>query len=353
MPTSPASTSSLPFSPPLTDARGRPMRDLRISVTDRCNLRCTYCMPREIFDRNHVFLPRSDLLSFEEILCIARTFVSLGIRKIRLTGGEPLLRRGVENLVRELARLTDEGGAPIEVTLTTNGVLLAQKAKALKDAGLARLTVSLDGLSDAVFKRMSDVDVPVSTVLNGIASAKQAGFSSIKVNMVVKRHVNDHELLPMARHFKDSGITLRFIEYMDVGSTNGWRMEEVVTAGEILEVIGSQYPLERLGTGDGVAQRWRYRDGKGEIGIIASVTQAFCDGCTRMRLSTDGKLYTCLFAEDAKADLKTMLRNGKTEEDLKQAISDCWKIREDRYSQIRHQLTESHFKKIEMSYIGG
>ena len=314
-------TFNAPYPPPLMDAMGRPMRDLRISVTDRCNLRCTYCMPREIFDKNHVFLPRSDLLSFEEIVRVARVFVDLGIRKIRLTGGEPLLRRGVENLVRELAKLTDRNGIPVEVTLTTNGVLLAQKAFALKDAGLARLTVSLDGLSDAVFKRMSDVDVPVATVLNGISSAERAGFSSIKVNMVVKRHVNDHELLPMARHFRSSGITLRFIEYMDVGNTNGWRMEEVVTASEILETIGSQFPLQRTGAKDEVAQRWRYLDGKGEIGVIASVTQAFCSGCTRMRLSTDGKLYTCLFAEDAKADLKAMLRNGKTEEDLMKTIS--------------------------------
>ncbi len=346
-------TFNAPYPPPLMDAMGRPMRDLRISVTDRCNLRCTYCMPREIFDKNHVFLPRSDLLSFEEIVRVARVFVDLGIRKIRLTGGEPLLRRGVENLVRELAKLTDRNGIPVEVTLTTNGVLLAQKAFALKDAGLARLTVSLDGLSDAVFKRMSDVDVPVATVLNGISSAERAGFSSIKVNMVVKRHVNDHELLPMARHFRSSGITLRFIEYMDVGNTNGWRMEEVVTASEILETIGSQFPLQRTGAKDEVAQRWRYLDGKGEIGVIASVTQAFCSGCTRMRLSTDGKLYTCLFAEDAKADLKAMLRNGKTEEDLMKTISGCWKNRDDRYSQIRHQLTESQLKKIEMSYIGG
>ena len=353
MSTSPINTFNAPHSPPLMDAMGRPMRDLRISVTDRCNLRCTYCMPREIFDKNHVFLQRSEILSFEEIVRVARIFASLGIKKIRLTGGEPLLRRGIENLVRELAKLTDDNGMPVEVTLTTNGVLLAQKAKALKDAGLARLTVSLDGLSDAVFKRMSDVDVPVATVLSGISSAERAGFSSIKVNMVVKRHVNDHELLPMARHFRNSGITLRFIEYMDVGSTNGWRMEEVVTASEILEAIGSQFPLHRLDTKDEVAQRWRYLDGKGEIGIIASVTQAFCGGCTRMRLSTDGKLYTCLFAEDAKADLKAMLRDGKTEQDLMQTISSCWMNRDDRYSQIRHQLTKSQFKKIEMSYIGG
>ena len=333
----------------------RPMRDLRISVTDRCNLRCTYCMPREIFDKNHVFLPRNELLSFEEIEKVARAFITLGVQKIRLTGGEPLLRRGIENLIRELASLTDAEGKPIEVTLTTNAVLLAQKAQSLKDAGLSRLTVSLDGLSDVVFKRMSDADVPVSTVLNGIAAAERAGFTSVKVNMVVKRFVNDHEVLPMAEHFRNSGVTLRFIEYMDVGSTNGWRMDDVVTAQEILQRLGSHYPLMRVdpnALGE-VAKRWRYEDGSGEIGIIASVTEAFCADCTRIRLSTDGKLYTCLFAEHSNTDLRHLLRENASEQEISQAIADCWTNRRDRYSQIRHELTELPRNKIEMSYIGG
>ena len=333
----------------------RPMRDLRISVTDRCNLRCTYCMPREIFDKNHVFLPRNELLSFEEIEKVARAFITLGVKKIRLTGGEPLLRRGIENLIRELASLTDTESKPIEVTLTTNAVLLSQKAQALKDAGLYRLTVSLDGLSDEVFKRMSDADVPVSTVLNGIAAAERAGFTSVKVNMVVKRFVNDHEILPMAEHFRNSGVTLRFIEYMDVGSTNGWRMDDVVTAQEILQRLGSHYPLMRVdpnAPGE-VAQRWRYKDGSGEIGIIASVTEAFCTDCTRIRLSTDGKLYTCLFAEHSNTDLRHLLRQNANEQEIIQAIADCWTNRRDRYSQTRHEFTELPRNKIEMSYIGG
>ena len=340
---------------PVMDAMLRPMRDLRISVTDRCNLRCTYCMPREIFDRNHVFLPRNELLSFEEIEKVARAFIALGVQKIRLTGGEPLLRRGIENLIQALAGLTDTEGKPVEVTLTTNAVLLSQKAQALKDAGLSRLTVSLDGLSDAAFKRMSDTDVPVATVLNGIAAAERAGFKSIKVNMVVKRFVNDHEILPMAEHFRNSGITLRFIEYMDVGNTNGWRMDDVVTAKEILQQINSRYPLERIDPNSlgEVAKRWRYQDGSGEIGIIASVTEAFCNDCTRMRLSTDGKLYTCLFAEHSNTDLRHLLRNGRGEQEITQAIADCWKNRDDRYSQIRHALTNFPRNKIEMSYIGG
>ncbi len=340
---------------PVIDRLQRPMRDLRISVTDRCNLRCTYCMPREIFDKNHVFLPRNELLSFEEITKVARAFTHLGVQKIRLTGGEPLLRRGIENLIAELSSLTDAEGKPIEVTLTTNAVLLSQKAQALKDAGLSRLTVSLDGLSDAVFKRMSDADVPVSTVLNGITAAERAGFASIKVNMVVKRGVNDHEILPMAEHFRNSGVTLRFIEYMDVGSTNSWRMDDVVTAQEILQRLGSHHPLMRVdpnAPGE-VAQRWRYKDGSGEIGIIASVTEAFCADCTRIRLSTDGKLYTCLFAEHSNTDLRHLLRQNANEQEIIQAITGCWTNRRDRYSQIRHELTELPRNKIEMSYIGG
>ncbi len=340
---------------PLSDRMQRPLKDLRISVTDRCNLRCTYCMPREIFDKNHVFLPRNELLSFEEIERTAKLFVKLGVQKIRLTGGEPLLRRGIENLIGTLAALTDVNGKPVEVTLTTNAVLLAQKAQALKDAGLSRLTVSLDGISDAVFKRMTDTDTSVATVLSGIAAAKRAGFTSIKVNMVVRRGVNDHEILPMAEHFKGSGVILRFIEYMDVGSTNGWCMDDVVTAEEILQQIGSQHPLERAdpNTLGEVAQRWRYQDGSGEIGVIASVTQAFCHDCTRIRLSTDGKLYTCLFAEQSDTDLRQMLRNDGSDEHIMNAIVGCWQHRSDRYSQIRHEVTELPRNKIEMSYIGG
>ena len=340
---------------PIMDAMQRPLLDLRISVTDRCNLRCTYCMPRAIFDRNHVFLPRNELLSFEEIERAARAFIALGVKKIRLTGGEPLLRRGIENLIRALSNLTDTEGKPVEVTLTTNAVLLSQKAQALKDAGLSRLTVSLDGLSDAVFKRMSDANVPVATVLDGIAAAKRAGFKSIKVNMVVKRFVNDHEILPMAEHFRNSGAILRFIEYMDVGSTNGWRMDDMVTAEEILRQINSRYPIMQVdpnAPGE-VAKRWRYQDGSGEIGIIASVTQAFCHDCTRMRLSTDGKLYTCLFAEHANTDLRHLLRHNASDADIAQAIHVCWQNRRDQYSQIRHELTELPRNKIEMSYIGG
>ncbi len=353
IPISPAAPANDLSETPVTDAMSRPMRDLRISVTDRCNLRCGYCMPREIFDRNHVFLPRDELLSFEEITRAARIFVKLGIKKIRLTGGEPLLRRGIENLVRELAVIADEEGNPVEVTLTTNAVLLAQKAQDLKDAGLARLTVSLDGLSDAVFKRMSDANAPVATVLNGIAAARRAGFTSIKVNMVVRRHVNDLEILPMAEHFRNSGIALRFIEYMDVGSTNGWRMDDVVTAREILQSIESRHPLERMSpeTPGEVAQRWRYKDGGGEIGLIASVTEAFCNDCTRMRLSTDGKLYTCLFAERSNTDLRQLLRQDADDDRIAQAISGCWKNRSDQYSLMRHALTLHN--KIEMSYIGG
>ncbi len=339
----------------LSDLMQRPLIDLRISVTDRCNLRCTYCMPREIFDKNHVFLPRNELLSFEEIERTARLFVKLGVQKIRLTGGEPLLRRGVEKLIGTLATLTDINGKPVEVTLTTNAVLLSQKAQALKDAGLARLTVSLDGISDAVFKRMTDTDTAVATVLDGIAAATRAGFTSIKVNMVVKSGVNDHEILPMAEHFKGSGVTLRFIEYMDVGSTNGWRMIDVVTAEEILQQIGGRYPLLRAdpnAPGE-VAQRWRYLDGSGEIGVIASVTQAFCHDCTRIRLSTDGKLYTCLFAEQSDTDLRQLLRNDGSDEQMMDAIAGCWQYRHDRYSQIRHDITKLPRNKIEMSYIGG
>lgn len=339
---------------PVTDAMSRPLRDLRISVTDRCNLRCTYCMPREIFDESHTFLPRAELLTFEEIERVARQFVNLGVRKIRLTGGEPLLRRGIEQLIEQLADLTTVEGKPVEIALTTNGVLLAKKAQALRDAGLARVTVSLDGLSDATFRRMSDSDVPVAAVLDGIAAAQATGFDAVKVNMVVKRGANEHEIVPMAEHFRHSGVILRFIEYMDVGNSNGWRMDEVVAASEIISRIGQHYPLQPLDPNHSgeVAERWRYADGAGEIGVIASVTQAFCHECSRIRLSTDGKLYTCLFAHQG-LDLRTPLRFGVSNAVLSNLIVGQWQQRSDRYSQLRHLATERARPRVEMSYIGG
>lgn len=345
-------------SPVVADALQRPLRDLRISVTDRCNLRCTYCMPRDAFDENHSFLPRAELLSFEEIERLAGLFVGLGVQKIRLTGGEPLLRRGVERLIESLARLSTREGKPVEIALTTNAVLLAKKAQSLKDAGLARATVSLDGLSDKTFQRMSDSNVPVRVVLDGIDAAQRVGLVPLKVNMVVKRGVNDHEIIPMAAHFRNSGVVLRFIEFMDVGCTNGWRMDDVVPAREIIEKVNSRYPVLQVDpnyTGE-VAERWRYADGGGEVGVIASVTQAFCHECTRARLSTDGKLYTCLFA-GAGADLRGPLRSGEADEKLTSLIAARWQRRFDRYSQLRHAAAEvpgeKSVEKIEMSYIGG
>lgn len=337
----------------------RPIQDLRISVTDRCNLRCTYCMPRAVFGERYDFLPRGELLSFEEIVRLAKLFIVLGVKKIRLTGGEPLLRRGIERLVSMLAGLQTAEGEPLEVAMTTNAVLLAQKAQALKDAGLSRISISLDGLSEPTFRRMSDSDVPVATVLEGIAAAQRVGLTPLKVNMVVKRGVNEHEILPMAEYFRSSGVVLRFIEYMDVGSTNGWRLDEVVTAQEILERISASHPLEQLDanyTGE-VAERWRYADGGGEIGVIASVTQVFCHSCTRARLSTDGKLYTCLFATDG-ADLRAPLRRGEADQVLNNLIANRWLQRDDRYSELRHAISpleqeDRHGRKIEMSYIGG
>jgi cyclic pyranopterin phosphate synthase len=347
----------------IADTLQRPLRDLRISVTDRCNLRCTYCMPREIFGKDHPFLPRAELLSFEEITRLAASFVELGVEKIRLTGGEPLLRRNVEQLVAALAKLCTPAGKPVEVAMTTNAVLLAGKAQALRDAGLARLSVSLDGLSDEIFRRMSDTAVPVRTVLDGIAAAQRAGFDAIKVNMVVQRGVNDHEIVAMAEHFRAGnpargGIVLRFIEYMDVGNTNGWRMDEVVTAAEILQIIGAHYPVNPIApnySGE-VAERWAYADGAGEIGVIASISHAFCRDCTRARLSTDGKLYTCLFAANG-MDLRAPLREGASDDALTRLIAARWQQRTDRYSELRSAATEGNglpaTKKVEMSYIGG
>ena len=342
------------YTTPVLDGLQRPLRDLRISVTDRCNLRCTYCMPREIFDGSHSFLPRSDLLTFEEIERIARQFIRLGVQKIRLTGGEPLLRHGIEQLIEKLARLQTTEGKPLEIALTTNGVNLARKACALRDAGLARVTVSLDCLSDATFKRMSDSNVPVATVLDGIETAQAVGFEPVKVNMVVKRGVNEHEIVPMAEHFRHSGVVLRFIEYMDVGCSNGWRMDDVVPARAILERIAVHHPLQQaeLSQAGEVAERWRYADGGGEIGGIASVTQAFCHACTRARISTDGRLYSCLFAGEG-YDLRTPLREGINDHGLTNLIADLWRQRNDRYSQQRHLMTARSPVKVEMSYIGG
>ena len=342
--------------PPLlvADTLQRPLRDLRISVTDRCNLRCTYCMPREVFGKDFVFLPRAELLSFEEIERVAGVFVQLGVQKIRLSGGEPLMRHGVEYLIKALSRLRTVEGQPVEIALTTNGLLLSRKVQALKNAGLSRLTVSLDGLSDAVFQRMSDSTASVTTVLDGIEAAQRVGFSPIKINMVVKRGENEHEIIPLVRRFRNTGIVLRFIEYMDVGTTNGWRMNDVVTAQEILALINNHYPIRQLDPNyrGEVAKRWMFADGGGEIGVIASVTQAFCHDCSRIRLSTDGKLYTCLFASDG-LDLRDQLRRGESDTPLTRFIIDTWQRRADRYSQIRHETTALPGRKIEMSYIGG
>ncbi|MDZ4201197.1 MAG: GTP 3',8-cyclase MoaA [Gallionella sp.] len=337
----------------IVDRQQRPLHDLRISVTDRCNLRCTYCMPRETFDQSHDFLPRAELLTFEEIERLARAFIRLGVTKLRITGGEPLLRRGVERLIEKLAVLQTGEGKPVEVALTTNGVLLGKKAQSLKDAGLARVTVSLDSLSQETFRLMSDSDAAVETVLDGIAMARAVGLTPVKVNMVVKRGANDHEIAAMAKHFRHSGIVLRFIEFMDVGHSNGWRMDDVVPARAILDRIAAHYPLEQVDPGYSgeVAERWRYADGAGEIGVIASVTQAFCRECSRARLSTDGKLYTCLFAGEG-LDLRGPLRGDASDHALIQLIAGCWSERNDRYSQLRHTAGADH-AKVEMSYIGG
>ena len=330
------------------DTLGRPLHDLRISVTDRCNFRCVYCMPKEIFGKDFQFLPRAEILSFEEIERLVRIFVSLGVRKIRLTGGEPLVRRDLERLVEKLATLGD-----LDLTLTTNGSLLGQKARSLAAAGLKRVTVSLDSLDDATFKRMNDADFPVAKVLAGIEAAQAAGLAPIKINMVTKRGVNDTSIVPMARYFKGTGMTLRFIEFMDVGSTNGWRLDDVVPAREIVAMIDREMPLEPVQAGyrGEVAARYRYRDGEGEIGVISSVTQPFCADCTRARLSADGSLYTCLFATEGH-DLRALLRSGATDEEITHAIAGVWTERTDRYSDLRSEATAG-LHKIEMSFIGG
>lgn len=333
---------------PITDRFNRPLRDLRISVTDRCNFRCSYCMPKEVFGRNYTFLPKSELLTFEEITCLARVFAAMGVRKIRLTGGEPLLRREIETLVAMLAQIPD-----IELAMTTNGSALAQKAAALKQAGLQRVTVSLDALNDAIFKKMNDVDFPVARVLEGIEAAQAVGLTPIKINMVVRRGMNEQEILPMARHFHGSGHILRFIEFMDVGTANGWRMDDVVPASEIIETIHAEMPLEPLSPAyrGEVARRWRYKDGGGEIGVVTSVTQPFCGDCTRLRLSAKGELYTCLFAARGHS-LRELLRSGASDEEISAAIREIWQQRQDRYSELRTADT-ANLPKVEMSYIGG
>jgi GTP 3',8-cyclase len=339
----------------LGDTLGRPLRDLRISVTDRCNFRCSYCMPKEVFDKDYPYLPHSALLSFEEITRLARQFVAHGVRKIRLTGGEPLLRKNIEILVEQLAALRTVDGEPVQLALTTNGSLLARKARALKEAGLRRVTVSLDGLDDAVFRTMNDVDFPVAQVLEGIEAARAAGLAPIKVNMVVKRGTNEHEIVPMARHFRGSGVVLRFIEYMDVGATNGWRMDEVLPSAEVRKQLAAHWPLvplEHAASGE-TAQRWAYADGAGEVGLISSVTQAFCGECNRARLSTEGKLYLCLFASNG-YDLRELLRGGATDADIASAIAHIWQGRKDRYSELRGTGdAHAQARRVEMSYIGG
>jgi cyclic pyranopterin phosphate synthase len=332
----------------VVDTRRRPLNDLRISVTDRCNFRCTYCMPKEVYGRDWHFLPRAELLTYEEIERLARVFASLGVRKLRLTGGEPLVRRHLDRLVRMLEPIHG-----VELALTTNGSLLPAQARALRDAGLDRITVSLDSLDDDVFRAMNDVDFPVARVLAGLEAAQAAGFERVKLNMVVRRGINEDSILPLARFAREAGHVLRFVEYMDVGHTNGWRLDEVVPAAEIVHLLDAEWPLDPVDPNyrGEVAKRYRYRDGGGEIGLIASVTQPFCGDCTRARLSADGKLYTCLFAVRGH-DLRAILRGGASEEELRAAVTSIWTARGDRYSELRSSATRD-LPKVEMSYIGG
>jgi cyclic pyranopterin phosphate synthase len=332
---------------PLLDRLGRPLETLRVSITDRCNFRCVYCMPKEVFGRDHVFLDRRELLSYEEIARVVGVFASLGVKTVRITGGEPLVRRDVERLVEMLARIDG-----LELALTTNGALLPQKAQALADAGLTRVTVSLDSVDDAQFRALNDVDFPVERVLEGIDAAAAAGLP-VKVNAVVKRGANDDSVVALAERFRGTGHVLRFIEYMDVGHTNGWKLDDVVTADEIVQRIDAAWPLEPLDltSPDSTSNRWRYRDGAGEIGVIASVTKPFCGGCSRARLSAEGRLFTCLFGLRGH-DLRTPLRAGATDEELEEALRGVWTKRTDRYSELRTAETAS-LPKVEMSYIGG
>jgi cyclic pyranopterin phosphate synthase len=338
----------------LTDTLSRPLRDVRISVTDRCNLRCSYCLPRDVSGEKFSFLPRNELLSFEEIHRLSRLFVSLGARKLRLTGGEPMLRHRLEGLIEKLALLKDAAGRRIEIAMTTNGTLLAPRARALRDAGLSRLTVSLDALNGATFRRMTGSDISVERVLEGIAAAQAAGFAPVKVNTVIRRGINEDEIIPLVERFRNTGVILRFIEFMDVGTSNRWRLDEVVSSHEILARINDAHPLTPAAANyhGEVARRWIFADGVGEIGTIASVTQAFCRECTRLRLSIDGKLYGCLFATNGE-DLRAALRDGTSDEALRQRIAGIWRKRDDRYSERRHLRLSGERRKIEMSYIGG
>ena len=344
----------------LSDTLARPLRDLRISVTDRCNFRCSYCMPSEVFNKDYAFLPQTSLLSFEEITRLTKIFIGHGVEKIRLTGGEPLLRKNLEVLIEMLAKLQTPAGKPLDITLTTNASLLARKAQSLKDAGLQRVTVSLDGLDDATFRRMNDVDFPVADVLKGIEAAQKVGLAPIKINMVVKRGTNDAEIIPMARHFRNSGVVLRFIEYMDVGATNGWRMDEVLPSKQVIARINGKFPLSAIDPNylGETAERWRYDDGAGEVGVISSVTHAFCSDCNRARLSTEGKLFLCLFASQGH-DLRALLRGDYSDEQISAAVPPIWQARDDRYSELRASLPPDQSpasdgsKRVEMSYIGG
>ena len=344
----------------LSDTLARPLRDLRISVTDRCNFRCSYCMPSEVFNKDYAFLPQTSLLSFEEITRLTRIFVAHGVEKIRLTGGEPLLRKHLEVLIEMLAKLQTPDGKPLDITLTTNASVLAKKAQSLKDAGLQRVTVSLDALDDTIFRRMNDVDFPVADVLKGIEAAQKAGLAPIKLNMVVKRGTNDSEVLPMARYFRNSGVILRFIEYMDVGATNGWRMDEVLPSAQLIKRLQAEFPLTAIDANymGETAERWRYADGAGEIGVISSVTQAFCSDCNRARLSTEGKLFLCLFGTQGH-DLRALLRGGFADDQIAGAVAHIWQARTDQYSELRAALPidtspiNSTAKRVEMSYIGG
>ena len=343
----------------LTDTLARPLRDLRISVTDRCNFRCSYCMPSEVFNKDYAYLPQTSLLSFEEIARLAKVFVAHGVEKIRITGGEPLLRKNLEVLIEMLAKMTTVTGKPLDITLTTNASLLAKKAQSLKEAGLQRVTVSLDAMDDAIFRRMNDVDFPVADVLRGIDEANRVGLLPIKINMVVKRCTNDGQILPMAMHFRHSGNVLRFIEYMDVGATNGWRMDEVLPSRQLIELINAEFPLAAIDANylGETAERWRYQDGGGEIGVISSVTKAFCGDCNRARLSTEGKLFLCLFASSGH-DLRALLRGEFSDGQIANAVGNIWHKRDDRYSELRAALPADTQigdgnKRVEMSYIGG
>jgi cyclic pyranopterin phosphate synthase len=340
----------------LNDSRGRSLQDLRISVTDRCNFRCPYCMPKEIFTSDYNYLGQKELLSFEEITRLSSIFIAHGVKKIRLTGGEPLLRKGIEELVAMLSPLQTLDHQPIDLTLTTNGSLLKKKAQGLKDAGLKRITISLDGIHDETFRKMNDVDFALKDVLESIDVAQKLDFESVKINMVVKKGVNDQEILPMIKHFKNTGVIVRFIEYMDVGNTNGWKMDEVIPSRQIIDRIQEHYPLtpidpDYLGE---VAQRWKMLDGGGEIGVISSVTQTFCHTCTRARISMEGKLFLCLFASKG-YDLKALLRSEANDLTISNAIAQIWQARDDRYSEQRTQIQQGviHHPKVEMSYIGG